>query len=81
MTKPFLLLSELSCFGKLVDEGGELSSFLLPDLEEPESLLGENVSFECNFPPALAMSNGLAENSGMLVVSIRKSSSVASELN
>ena len=72
----------------MVEEGGEVSSFSFkggPDLEEPESLLGKYVSFECNFcsisPPALAISDGLAENSGMLVVSIRKSSSVASELN
>lgn len=75
-----------------VDEGGELSSFLFNDgpefpsdsFEEAESLLGENVSLECNFhisPPARAMSEGLAENSGMLAVSMRKSSSVARDFN
>ena len=71
----------MSSFGKLVDEGGELSSFLL---EESESLLVEYVPFEYDFnmtAPFLAMSDGVVESSGMLVVSIRKSSSVASELN
>lgn len=72
------------------DEGGdEPSSFLFSDpsacLEEVESLLGEYVSLECNFhmspPPARAMSDGLAENSGMLAVSMRKSSSVAKDFN
>lgn len=66
----------------MVDEdGGELSSFLL---EESESLSVEYVPFECDFNMtalSLAMNDGVAESSGMQVVSIRKSSSVASELN
>jgi len=51
------------------------------NLEEVESLLGENVPFECILhisPPASAMIAGLA---GMLAVSIRKSSSVARDFS
>lgn len=57
---------------------------MVNDGAELEYVLGENVPLECNFhvsPPARAMSDGLAENLGMLAVSIRKSSSVAKDFN
>jgi hypothetical protein len=53
-------------------------------LEEAETLLGENVSLECNFhssPSALGLSDAPAENSGRLAVSIKKSSSVARDFS
>jgi hypothetical protein len=53
-------------------------------LKEPESLLGENVSLECNFhgsPLPLGIADPPAENSGMLAVSIKKSFRVARDFS
>ena len=53
-------------------------------LGDSGSLLDENVSLECNLqgsPPALGINDPPLENPGMLVVSIKKSSSVARDFS
>ncbi|KAE8715459.1 hypothetical protein F3Y22_tig00110174pilonHSYRG00508 [Hibiscus syriacus] len=55
-----------------------------PTLGDSRSLLGEDVSLERKFqgsPPALGINDPPVGNAGMLVVSIRKSSSVARDFS